>query len=170
MPKMKEIVLDRCDVLYNLNFLTSMPQITVFVMNDCYVDQDNMVLGIKSLIQLQHIEITNCSVIHAFNVVEAIKNKRLLRYIDVRGTGHMKSILACVTLNKCPAIRKFLFSNLYTYDSEYDRVRWFRIVKTRFPHVTFCQDLIDRVNHYCNTDPTVKLYFEFAEMLEKSGP
>ena len=167
---MRHVELDKCDILYDLRFLTSMPHVTVFVMNECYVDQDYMVAGIRSLRSLKHLSITNCSVIHTFNIVEAIKNKTELRFVDVRGTGHMKSILACITLNKCPALRTFFFSNLYTYDSDYDKVRWFRLVKTRFPHVKFCEDLIERVNYYCETHPTVRLYFKLAEMLEKDGP
>ena len=169
MTQMHHLEIINCGILYDLRFLSGMQHLSVFNMSQCFVDQDNMVTGIRALPNLQHLSITKCAFIHAYNIVEAIKNKPTLKTVDVRGTGYMKSVLAGDVLNTCPSIKQFFFSNLYTYDSEFDKLRWIRIL-TRFRHTEFCDDLVDRVHLYCNSGKTVSAYIDYAEILDNFGP
>ena len=168
--KLRVMRLKKCTLVYNWAFLCQTNNITHMFVDECIADPTSMIAGLNALANLKHLELTRCRLMAAYNICQGVKYCLKLQYLDVRGSGKMKSVLACVVLNKCTALKTFLFSNLYTYDTMYDRLRWFRITRMKFKHVTFAEDLQERVAFYTRTDLAVRQLLNIGQMLDKYGP
>ena len=46
----------------------------------------------------------------------------------------------------------------------FDRLRWFRIARMKFKHVTFPDALYERVDFYSRTDSAVRQLYDIAQM------
>ena len=170
LHNLRYLTLSQCTLVYNWGFLSNTTLITHMYVDKCLADPNSMIAGINSLINLRHLQITRCSLMSAYNLCQAVKYCLKLEFLDVRGSGRMKSVLACVVLNKCVSLKTFFFSNLYTYDTMYDRLRWYRIAKMKFKHVNFDADLYERVAFYTRTDLAVRQLLNIGQMLDKFGP
>ena len=170
LTSLKCLKLKKCTLIYNWSFMIQTRLITHMYIDECVADQVTMIRGVNSLTNLKYFVLIRCRLMSAYNICQAVKYCLKLQHLDVRGSGRMKSVLACVILNKCTSIQKFFFSNLYTYDTMYDRLRWYRIARMKFKHVTFADDLYERVDLYSRTDVAVRQLLNIGKMLDKYGP
>ena len=167
MINLKTLRLQKCTLVYHWGFLRQTNLITHMYIDECLADPNSMIVGINSLANLRHLAMTRCKLMIAYNICQAVKFCRNLEFLDVTESGKMKSVLACVILNRCTSLKTFLFSNLYTYDNMYDRLRWFRIARMKYKKVKFADDLYERVDFYSRTDLAVRQLLNIAKMQEK---
>ena len=164
LTNLKELRLTQCNLVYSWLFLKQTKHVTHMYVEECLADPNAMVSGLNALVELKHLQMTNCRLMTAYTICQAVRFCLKLQYLDVSGSGNMKSVLACVILNKCTSLSTFLFSNRYTYDTMYDRLRWYRIARMKFQKVTFPDVLYERVDFYARTDSAVRQLFNIAQM------
>ena len=109
LTSLKVIRLEKCRLVYSWLFLRQTNMVTHMYVHDCVADQNSMIVGINALVNLKHLEITKCRLMSAYNICQAVRFSRRLTYLDVSSSGYMKSVLACVVLNKCTSLSHFFF-------------------------------------------------------------
>ena len=130
--------LNHCRNVYDLRFLFSTPKITCLRLSHAlYLDPLYFVDAIQSLVNLLEFEMTDVSLTSGFEITSALANKKFLVEVNVVRSGNVTASDATHFLRSVPNIKVFLFTGFFSLDTAVDRIKWYKILRRMYSHVTF---------------------------------
>ena len=83
-----------------------------------------------------------------YEVLTALSNKPKLRVVNIVNSGPIRAEWAVDFLKGVPNLNVFLFTSYYHHDTSLDRIRWYKILRQQYKHITFSDNFIKKVERY----------------------
>ena len=148
-----------CEIIYNVDFLQVMSNITVLNVSMCRnMSTGSLIRSVNSMPRLREFICRGNDVrVSAFSIYQAVRGLETLQKIDCCDSGVMRPWLARKLLHFCENITEFKFTTLFSLDDDRAKVSWYKLVKVKFPHVSFTQRVLDKVEEYMDECRAVRM-------------
>ena len=170
LPNLKAVNFFNCKILFEVNWLRCAPNMSTLILSGCVnMSGQSFVNGVQYLRNLKHLEIMFCGHrVVAYEVVIAVQNCQNLQILNCHETGNMRPWMVVRALRYCTVLSKFYFTSLHHNDTTQERVQWYKIVRCRYPHVTFARQVVEKVEDYEEFDAQVGLV-KWIDYLNDNG-
>ena len=149
LVNLEVVNLNNCRCVYDLRFLFSTPKVRILHLSHAlYFDPLYFSDSIQSLPNLEEFHMTDISLMSGYEVLTALSNKPKLRVVNIVNSGPIRAEWAVDFLKGVPNLNVFLFTSYYHHDTSLDRIRWYKILRQQYKHITFSDNFIKKVERY----------------------
>ena len=148
MGNLRSLNLQSCRVFYSAFCLQHTPKLVYLNVSECpWLSTTSLIAGIKFLPNLKFFHCNNKETrMSAYSVWECTSAVTKLEQLSCKNSGIMVPWIAVKILRKCPALLKFHFTTDSRYDTDTTKLQWYHIVKRKFAHVEFTDEVIAAVD------------------------
>ena len=158
LVNLEVVNLNNCRCVYDLRFLNNTNKVKCLRLSHAlYFDPLYFTDSIKTLTNLEEFEMTDISLMSGYEVLTALSNKPHLRVVNIVNSGPIRAEWAVSFLRSVPNLKVFLFTSYYHHDSVPDRIRWYKILRQHYKHITYTDNFIKKVEKYEVEDSYVAL-------------
>ena len=141
MSNLISLNLSNCSVFYWAGVFEYTPKIVYLNMSHCpWMSTKSLIDGLQLLPELRFFRCDGNSIrISAYTIYQCVKEKDKLESLTCMQSGTMAPWIANRILRRCPELRVFHFSSDFDNDYEITKLRWYNLMRKKFPHVKYSQ-------------------------------
>ena len=157
MSNLVSLNLSNCSVFYWAGVLQYTPKLVYLNVSNCpWMSTKSLIDGMQLLPQLKEFLCDGNSVrFSAYTIWQCVEETKKLQSLSCMQSGNMVPWLANRILSRCPELHVFHFSSDFDYDYEIMKLRWYNLMRKRFPQVEYSNDAISALEFSEKTCPRV---------------
>ena len=175
MYNVVKLILAGCEIITNVDFLQVMYQLRYLDVSECpSMSTASLIRSVPTVGTLDEFICRGNDVrVSAFSIYQCVRDLYNLEKIDMCDSGTMRPWLARKICRFCMNLKTFYFTTFWSLDNDASKVSWYKLVKRKYPHVTFTQKVIDKVSEYMTDCRPVKhevMLDEWADVAVEVNP
>ena len=171
MYNLVKLNLSGCEIITNVDFLQIMYKLQELNLSECpAMSTASLMWSIPTLSTLRKFICRGNDVrVTAFSIFRCVRDLYNLEVLDMCDSGTMRPWLACKICWYCRELDKFYFTTFWSLDTNASKVSWYKLVCRKYPHVTFTQQVENKVDEYLTDCRAVQMEVRLDQWADESN-
>ena len=139
-----------CTLVHNMDFLQIMYKLQELNVSECpNMSTASLVRSMPTLGTLRTFICRGNDVrVSSFSIFQCVRDLVDIEMIDMCDSGVMRPYLARKICWYCKCLKKFYFTTLWAWDTDMTKLSWYVLVKRKYPHVEFTENVKTKVREF----------------------
>ena len=160
-----------CKLVYNMDFLQIMYKLQELNVSNCpNMSTASLVRSMPTLGTLREFVCRENDVrVSSWSIFQCVRDLPDIELIDMCDSGVMRPYLARKICWYCTSLKKFYFTTLWSWDTDVTKLSWCVLVKLKYPHVEFTENVIKKAEEFMRECKYVRDHIMLEEWADASN-
>ena len=171
MYNVVKLNLSGCKIIHNVDFLQIMYQLRELNLSECPgMSTSSLIRSVPTLSTLRDFICRGNDVrVTAFSIYRCVRDLSNLQLLDMCDSGTMRPWLARKLCRFCTGLQKFYFTTYWSLDTDLSKVSWYKLVRRKYPHIEFTQQVLNKVSEYESDCRAVRMEARLDEWADEAN-